>query len=109
MAGVTLILKHFQDVFTRKFPFDQITKSQEDDQYYEDPLECKNIHERPQGAKNQKKIKEIPQDLKSFKVNPREEKDTHQKGPAQQHQDHSQFHPLKLWKCIHLKILSPHY
>ncbi|MBW0471510.1 hypothetical protein O181_011225, partial [Austropuccinia psidii MF-1] len=36
-------------------PFDQILKSQEDDQYYEDPLECKNIRGRPQGAKNKKR------------------------------------------------------
>ncbi|MBW0578302.1 hypothetical protein O181_118017, partial [Austropuccinia psidii MF-1] len=36
-------------------PFDQIPKSQEDDQYYEDPLECKNIRGKPQGAKNKNK------------------------------------------------------
>ncbi|MBW0464713.1 hypothetical protein O181_004428 [Austropuccinia psidii MF-1] len=57
MAEITPILQHFQDVLTGKVPFDQIPKSQEDDQYYEDPLECKNIHGRPQGAKNKKKIK----------------------------------------------------
>ncbi|MBW0587376.1 hypothetical protein O181_127091 [Austropuccinia psidii MF-1] len=55
MAEVTPILKHFQDFLTGKVPFDQIPKSQEDDQYYEDPLECKNIHGRPQGAKNKNK------------------------------------------------------
>ncbi|MBW0549005.1 hypothetical protein O181_088720 [Austropuccinia psidii MF-1] len=55
MAEITPILQHFQDVLTGKVPFDQIPKSQEDDQYYEDPLECKNIHERPQGAKNEDK------------------------------------------------------
>ncbi|MBW0592096.1 hypothetical protein O181_131811 [Austropuccinia psidii MF-1] len=49
------ILYNFQDVLTGKVPFDQITKSQEDDQYYEDPLECKNICVRPQGAKNKNK------------------------------------------------------
>ncbi|MBW0538401.1 hypothetical protein O181_078116 [Austropuccinia psidii MF-1] len=81
MAEITQILQHFQDVLTGKTPFDQIPKSQEDDQYYEDPLECKNIHGRPQGAKNKKKKrkKENPQDLKSLKVNPREEEDPHQK------------------------------
>ncbi|MBW0562151.1 hypothetical protein O181_101866 [Austropuccinia psidii MF-1] len=45
----------FWNVLTGKVPFDQIPKSQEDDQYYEDPLECKNIHGRPQGAKNKNK------------------------------------------------------
>ncbi|MBW0491704.1 hypothetical protein O181_031419 [Austropuccinia psidii MF-1] len=55
MAEITPILQHFQDVLTGKVPFDQIPKSQEDDQYYEDPLECKNIHGRPQGAKNKNK------------------------------------------------------
>ncbi|MBW0582591.1 hypothetical protein O181_122306 [Austropuccinia psidii MF-1] len=55
MAEITPILQHFQDVLTGKVPFDQIPKSQEDDQYYEDPLECKNIRGRPQGAKNKNK------------------------------------------------------
>ncbi|MBW0491137.1 hypothetical protein O181_030852 [Austropuccinia psidii MF-1] len=55
MAEITPILQHFQDVLTGKVPFDQITKSQEDDKYYEDPLECKNIHGIPQGAKNKNK------------------------------------------------------
>ncbi|MBW0581518.1 hypothetical protein O181_121233 [Austropuccinia psidii MF-1] len=55
MAGITPILQHFQDVLTRKVPFDQIPKSQEDDQYYEDPLECNNIRGRSQGAKNKNK------------------------------------------------------
>ncbi|MBW0475074.1 hypothetical protein O181_014789 [Austropuccinia psidii MF-1] len=55
MAEITPILQHFQDVLTGKVPFDQIPKSQEDDKYYEDPLECKNIHGRPQGAKNKNK------------------------------------------------------
>ncbi|MBW0550121.1 hypothetical protein O181_089836 [Austropuccinia psidii MF-1] len=55
MAEITPILQHFQDFLTGKVPFDQIPKSQEDDQYYEDPLECKNIHGRPQGAKNKNK------------------------------------------------------
>ncbi|MBW0559683.1 hypothetical protein O181_099398 [Austropuccinia psidii MF-1] len=52
MVEITPILQHFQDVLTIKVPFDKIPKSQEDDQYYEDPLECKNICGRPQGAKN---------------------------------------------------------
>ncbi|MBW0554609.1 hypothetical protein O181_094324 [Austropuccinia psidii MF-1] len=55
MAEITPILQHFQDVLTGKVPFYQITKSQEDDQYYEEPLESKNIHGRPQGAKNKNK------------------------------------------------------
>ncbi|MBW0582171.1 hypothetical protein O181_121886 [Austropuccinia psidii MF-1] len=52
MVEITPILKHFQDGFTGKVPFDQINKSQEDDQCYEDPLECKNICGRPKGANN---------------------------------------------------------
>ncbi|MBW0570091.1 hypothetical protein O181_109806 [Austropuccinia psidii MF-1] len=55
MAEIPPILQHFQDIFTGKVPFNQLPKSQEDDQYYEDPLECKNICGRPQGAKNKKK------------------------------------------------------
>ncbi|MBW0544269.1 hypothetical protein O181_083984 [Austropuccinia psidii MF-1] len=55
MAEITSILQHFEDVLTGKVPFDQIPKSQEDDKYYENPLECKNIHGRPQGAKNKNK------------------------------------------------------
>ncbi|MBW0589654.1 hypothetical protein O181_129369 [Austropuccinia psidii MF-1] len=57
MAGITLILQHFQDVLTGKAPFDQIPNSKEEDQYYEDPLECKNIHGRPQGSKKKNKNK----------------------------------------------------
>ncbi|MBW0479780.1 hypothetical protein O181_019495 [Austropuccinia psidii MF-1] len=57
MEEITPILQHFQDFFTGKVPFDQIPKSQEDDQYYEDPLECKNINGRPQGSKNKDKNK----------------------------------------------------
>ncbi|MBW0569266.1 hypothetical protein O181_108981, partial [Austropuccinia psidii MF-1] len=52
MAEITTIVQSFQDALIGKVPFDQIPKSQEDDQYYEDPLECKNIHGRPQGDKN---------------------------------------------------------
>ncbi|MBW0568178.1 hypothetical protein O181_107893 [Austropuccinia psidii MF-1] len=52
MAEITQILQHFQDVLIAKAPFDQIPKSQEDYKYYEDPIECNNIHGRPQGAKN---------------------------------------------------------
>ncbi|MBW0476306.1 hypothetical protein O181_016021 [Austropuccinia psidii MF-1] len=55
MAEITPILQHFQDVLTGKVPFHEIPKSQEDDQYYEDTLELKNIPGRPQGAKNQNK------------------------------------------------------
>ncbi|MBW0554275.1 hypothetical protein O181_093990 [Austropuccinia psidii MF-1] len=55
MEEITPILQHFQDFLTGKVPFNQIPKSQEDDQYYEDPLEFKNIHGRPQGAKNKNK------------------------------------------------------
>ncbi|MBW0551555.1 hypothetical protein O181_091270 [Austropuccinia psidii MF-1] len=58
MAEITPILQHFQDILTGKVPFDQFPKSQEDDdKYYEDPLECKNIHGRPQKAKNKNKNK----------------------------------------------------
>ncbi|MBW0520172.1 hypothetical protein O181_059887 [Austropuccinia psidii MF-1] len=52
MAEITPILQNFPDVLTGKVPFNQIPKSQEHDKYYEDPLECKNIHGRPQEAKN---------------------------------------------------------
>ncbi|MBW0562595.1 hypothetical protein O181_102310 [Austropuccinia psidii MF-1] len=55
MPEITPIFQHFQDVLTGKVPFDQIPKSKEDDKYYEDLLECKNIRGRPQGAKNKKK------------------------------------------------------
>ncbi|MBW0563947.1 hypothetical protein O181_103662 [Austropuccinia psidii MF-1] len=55
MAEITPILQHFQDVLTGKVSFDQISKSQEDDQYYEDPLQFQNIRGRPQEAKNKNK------------------------------------------------------
>ncbi|MBW0544040.1 hypothetical protein O181_083755 [Austropuccinia psidii MF-1] len=55
MAEITPIPQHSQDFLAGKVPFDQITKGKEDNQYYEDPLECKNIHGRPQGAKNKNK------------------------------------------------------
>ncbi|MBW0460464.1 hypothetical protein O181_000179 [Austropuccinia psidii MF-1] len=57
MAEITPILQNFQDFLTGKVPFNQIPKSQEDDKYYEDPLECKNIRGRHQGAKNENKNK----------------------------------------------------
>ncbi|MBW0511618.1 hypothetical protein O181_051333 [Austropuccinia psidii MF-1] len=60
MAEITPILQHFKDVLTVKVPFDQTPKSQADQEYYEDPLECKNIHGRPQGAKNKNKNKRGP-------------------------------------------------
>ncbi|MBW0579476.1 hypothetical protein O181_119191 [Austropuccinia psidii MF-1] len=60
MAEITPILQHFQDVLIGKVPFDQIPKSQEDDQYYEDPLECKNIRGRPEGANNKNTKKREP-------------------------------------------------
>ncbi|MBW0590416.1 hypothetical protein O181_130131, partial [Austropuccinia psidii MF-1] len=55
MAEITPILQHFQDFLTGKVPFDQTSKSQEDDQYYEDPLECKKVRGRPQEANNKNK------------------------------------------------------
>ncbi|MBW0586989.1 hypothetical protein O181_126704 [Austropuccinia psidii MF-1] len=55
MAEITPILQHFQDVLTGKVPIDQVPKSQEDDQYFEEPLECKNIHAIPQRVKNKNK------------------------------------------------------
>ncbi|MBW0560715.1 hypothetical protein O181_100430 [Austropuccinia psidii MF-1] len=71
MAEITPILQNFQDFLTGKVPFDQIPKIQEDDQYYEDQLECKNICGRPQGAKNKNKNKNKTKDntqyLKSLK------------------------------------------
>ncbi|MBW0535450.1 hypothetical protein O181_075165 [Austropuccinia psidii MF-1] len=60
MAEITPILQHFQDILIGKVPFDQITRIQEDDKYYEDPLECKNIGGRPQGAKNKNTNKREP-------------------------------------------------
>ncbi|MBW0551290.1 hypothetical protein O181_091005 [Austropuccinia psidii MF-1] len=57
MAEITPILQHFQDVLTGKVPFDKIPKRQEDDKYYEDPLEFRNFCVRPQGAKNKNKNK----------------------------------------------------
>ncbi|MBW0529461.1 hypothetical protein O181_069176 [Austropuccinia psidii MF-1] len=67
MAEITPILQHFQDFLTGKVPFDQIPKSQEDDQYYEEPYECKNIHGIPQGAKNTNKNKN-KRELSRFKI-----------------------------------------
>ncbi|MBW0562600.1 hypothetical protein O181_102315 [Austropuccinia psidii MF-1] len=55
MEEITPILLNLQDVLTEKVSFDQIPKIQENDQYYEDPLECKNICGIPQGAKNKNK------------------------------------------------------
>ncbi|MBW0530417.1 hypothetical protein O181_070132 [Austropuccinia psidii MF-1] len=57
MAEITPILQNFQDILTGKASFNLIPKIQEDVQYYEDPLECNNIHGRPQGAKNKNKNK----------------------------------------------------
>ncbi|MBW0571230.1 hypothetical protein O181_110945 [Austropuccinia psidii MF-1] len=57
MSGIISIIAHFKVVLTGKSPFDQIPKSQEDYQYYEDPLECYNICGRPQRAKNKNKNK----------------------------------------------------
>ncbi|MBW0504396.1 hypothetical protein O181_044111 [Austropuccinia psidii MF-1] len=67
MAEITLILQNFQDVFTVKVPFDQIFNSQEDDQYYEDPLEFKNICGRPQAAKNKNENKN-KRELSRFEI-----------------------------------------
>ncbi|MBW0541092.1 hypothetical protein O181_080807 [Austropuccinia psidii MF-1] len=55
MEEITPLCQKFQHFLTGKVPLDQITKSQEDNQYYEEPLELKNIHGRPQGAKNKNK------------------------------------------------------
>ncbi|MBW0564472.1 hypothetical protein O181_104187 [Austropuccinia psidii MF-1] len=60
MAGITPMFQHFQDFLTGKVPFDQIPMIQEDDQYYEDPLKCKNICGRPQGERNKNKNKREP-------------------------------------------------
>ncbi|MBW0516452.1 hypothetical protein O181_056167 [Austropuccinia psidii MF-1] len=38
MAEITSIIQHFREGLTGKVPFDKIPKSQEDDEYYEDPL-----------------------------------------------------------------------
>ncbi|MBW0498880.1 hypothetical protein O181_038595 [Austropuccinia psidii MF-1] len=97
MADITPIVENLQDAWTEKVPFNQIANIQGDDQNYEDPLEFKDICGTPQGAKNKNKkikIKKSPPDLKSLKVNPRGEGDPHQKQPAQEHQDLSQFPPL---------------
>ncbi|MBW0560529.1 hypothetical protein O181_100244 [Austropuccinia psidii MF-1] len=56
MAEITPVLPHFHDALTGNVSFDQIPKSQQDNKYYEDPLECKNIRGRPPGAKNKNKI-----------------------------------------------------
>ncbi|MBW0580392.1 hypothetical protein O181_120107, partial [Austropuccinia psidii MF-1] len=55
MAKITPTLQNFQDFFTGKIPFYQVPKRQEDEQYYEYPLECKHIRGIPQGAKNKNK------------------------------------------------------
>ncbi|MBW0555694.1 hypothetical protein O181_095409 [Austropuccinia psidii MF-1] len=55
MAEITPIIQNFKEFLTGKVTFDQIPKIQEDDQYYEDPVECNNIRGRPQGAKNKNK------------------------------------------------------
>ncbi|MBW0482679.1 hypothetical protein O181_022394 [Austropuccinia psidii MF-1] len=47
MAEITPVLQHSQDVLTGKVPFNQIPKGQENDKYYEEPPECKNIRGRP--------------------------------------------------------------
>ncbi|MBW0530977.1 hypothetical protein O181_070692 [Austropuccinia psidii MF-1] len=57
-------------------------------------------------TENKNKDERIPQKLKTLKINTREEEEPHQKGPAQQHKDHSKLNPLKLWKWIDLKIME---
>ncbi|MBW0588103.1 hypothetical protein O181_127818 [Austropuccinia psidii MF-1] len=57
MAEITPIIQHPQHALTAKSPFDKIPKSQEDDQYYKDQLECKYICGSPQGAKSKNKNK----------------------------------------------------
>ncbi|MBW0496338.1 hypothetical protein O181_036053 [Austropuccinia psidii MF-1] len=54
MEEITPILQHFQDVLTGKLPLNKIPKSQEDQEYYEDPLVCKNIHRRTEGSKDKR-------------------------------------------------------
>ncbi|MBW0585245.1 hypothetical protein O181_124960 [Austropuccinia psidii MF-1] len=106
MAEITPILQHFQDFLTGKVPFDQIPKIHEDDQYYEDPLECKTISGRPQGAKNKSKNPNRREPSRFKIIERREEEDPSQKRPVQQHQDHSQMSPLQLWKWTNMKILK---
>ncbi|MBW0474438.1 hypothetical protein O181_014153 [Austropuccinia psidii MF-1] len=60
MEEITPIFENFKDGFTKRIPFDQITNSQDDQEYDEDPLELKNIHGSPQGANNKNKKKEDP-------------------------------------------------
>ncbi|MBW0546633.1 hypothetical protein O181_086348 [Austropuccinia psidii MF-1] len=67
MAKITSIFQNFQDVLTEKVSLDQIPKSQEDDKYYEDPVEFKNICGRPQGAKNKSKNTN-KRELSRFKI-----------------------------------------
>ncbi|MBW0572297.1 hypothetical protein O181_112012 [Austropuccinia psidii MF-1] len=108
MAEITPILQHFQDVLTGKVPFDQFPKSQEDDQYYEDPLDCKNMSGRPQGAKNKNKNKNKgePSRFEIIESKSKRRGRPQQKWPVQQHQAHGQMSPLQLWKWTHLKILK---
>ncbi|MBW0559870.1 hypothetical protein O181_099585 [Austropuccinia psidii MF-1] len=57
MVEITPINQRFQNGLTGKGPFDQIPQSQEDDKYYEDPLQCNSICGRPQRANNKNKNK----------------------------------------------------
>ncbi|MBW0485520.1 hypothetical protein O181_025235 [Austropuccinia psidii MF-1] len=115
MAEITPILQHFQDVLTGKVPFDQFPKSQEDDdKYYEDPLECKNIHGGPQEAKNKNKNKNKrePSIFKIIESQYKRRGRPPSKVISTTTSRSSQMSPLKLWKWTHLKtlkILRPHY
>ncbi|MBW0564084.1 hypothetical protein O181_103799 [Austropuccinia psidii MF-1] len=70
MAEITPILQHFQDVLLAKSDLIKFPNIQEDDQYYEDPLECKNIRGILQGAKNKNKNKNKrePSRFESIKI-----------------------------------------
>ncbi|MBW0548850.1 hypothetical protein O181_088565 [Austropuccinia psidii MF-1] len=99
MAEITPVLQHFQDVLTGKVPFDQIPKRQEDDQYFEDPLECKNIHGRPQGSKNKNKnpSKREPSRFEIIESQSKRRGRPPSKVTSTTHQDHSKMSPLQLW------------
>ncbi|MBW0587538.1 hypothetical protein O181_127253 [Austropuccinia psidii MF-1] len=108
MAEITPILQHFRDVLTGKVPFDQIPKSQEDDQYYEDPLECKNIYGRPQGAKNKNKNtnKREPSRFEIIESQSKRRGRPPSKVTSTKTSGHSQMSSIQLWKWTHLKILK---
>ncbi|MBW0544818.1 hypothetical protein O181_084533 [Austropuccinia psidii MF-1] len=107
MTENTPIIQHFQDFLTGKVPFDQIPKIQGDDQYYENPPECKSICGRPQGAKN--KNKREPSIFEIIESQSKRRGRPLSKVTRTKHQDHSHLHPLQSRKWINLNILRPHY